>query len=450
MALNVNRDVQDAFYRYKMPRLVTKVEGKGNGIKTVLPNMPEIAKALGRPPTYCTKYFGCELGAQTQFDIKNDRYVVNGSHEASKLQDLLHDFIKKFVLCEVCGNPETVLKVRAKAAMISSTCKACGHNFNLDMRHKVTTFILRNPPPNSATDQDASPSQKKDKQKKQKGKDDAAKEKKVTTKNKKAKEESNEEEEEVEWFTDVSEKAVEDRRIQELSTRVKAMTMDNDMEKSENERLEIFRQYVQTKKKNVVCFNDTEEKEIWNEAQRLEIGSKATKVLCQTILEASQNIVNTIKENRNFFLRFTQNNRKGQRYMIGGIESLVAENENILLQEVCKIFHVLYETDIVDEEVMIDWDKDLKKWTKHVAKDVADKIHQKCEPLLIWLQEAEEESEESEEDEVKIAFDERVRSSGIKEEKDQLQNGKMKDAPESNSLKKEELEDESDLDIDDI
>lgn len=37
--------------RYKMPRLVAKVEGKGNGIKTVIPNMGDIARALGRPPT---------------------------------------------------------------------------------------------------------------------------------------------------------------------------------------------------------------------------------------------------------------------------------------------------------------------------------------------------------------------------------------------------------------
>jgi translation initiation factor 5 len=24
-----------------------------------------------------TKYFGCELGAQTQIDLKNERYIVN-------------------------------------------------------------------------------------------------------------------------------------------------------------------------------------------------------------------------------------------------------------------------------------------------------------------------------------------------------------------------------------
>lgn len=68
--LNVNRNVTDVFYRYKMPRINAKVEGKGNGIKTVIVNMMEVAKAIGRPPTYPTKYFGCELGAQTQYDYK--------------------------------------------------------------------------------------------------------------------------------------------------------------------------------------------------------------------------------------------------------------------------------------------------------------------------------------------------------------------------------------------
>ena len=69
--------------------------------------------------TYCTgctvvfsdptKYFGCELGAQTQFDLKNERYIVNGAHDAAKLQDILDGFIKRFVLCQECDNPETRL-----------------------------------------------------------------------------------------------------------------------------------------------------------------------------------------------------------------------------------------------------------------------------------------------------------------------------------------------------
>ena len=57
--LNVNRENSDAFYRYKMPALNAKVEGKGNGIKTVVVNMPEIAKALQRPPSCKSDMDGC-------------------------------------------------------------------------------------------------------------------------------------------------------------------------------------------------------------------------------------------------------------------------------------------------------------------------------------------------------------------------------------------------------
>ncbi|UZP41258.1 hypothetical protein NXS19_009074 [Fusarium pseudograminearum] len=66
MALvNVRRDVSDAFYRYKMERLQTKIEGKGNGIKTVVVNLSSVAASLARPGSYVIKYFGFELGAQT-------------------------------------------------------------------------------------------------------------------------------------------------------------------------------------------------------------------------------------------------------------------------------------------------------------------------------------------------------------------------------------------------
>ena len=60
-------------------------------------------------PIVPCKYFGCELGAQTQMDDKKGRYVVNGAHEGVRLQELLDGFIKKFVLCPECENPETEL-----------------------------------------------------------------------------------------------------------------------------------------------------------------------------------------------------------------------------------------------------------------------------------------------------------------------------------------------------
>ena len=144
--INIRRDVKDLYYRYKMPRLVSKIEGKGNGIKTVVSNMVDIAKALNRPPVYVTKFFGSEVGSLTVCDEKAARYIVNGAHEAEKLQNVLDGFISKFVLCPSCENPETDLSV-SKDGTIWRNCKACGHRATVDMAHKLCTYIQKNPPP---------------------------------------------------------------------------------------------------------------------------------------------------------------------------------------------------------------------------------------------------------------------------------------------------------------
>lgn len=139
--INVRRDISDNFYRYKMERLVTKVEGKGNGIKTVVVNLPSVARSLDRDPNYVIKYFAFELGAQTNTDPKDDRWIINGVHESSKLQDLLDGFIKKFVLCKKCGNPETVTHVNDPR--ITLDCKACGQRTDVDLRLKLSGFIIK-------------------------------------------------------------------------------------------------------------------------------------------------------------------------------------------------------------------------------------------------------------------------------------------------------------------
>ncbi|XP_024375844.1 probable eukaryotic translation initiation factor 5-1 [Physcomitrium patens] len=138
-----NRD--DAFYRYKMPKLITKIEGRGNGIKTNVVNMVDVAKALARHPAYTTKYFGCELGAQSKYDEKTGTSIVNGAHDTSKLASLLENFIKKYVQCYGCGNPETEVVI-TKTQLITLKCAACGYVSDVDMRDKLTTFILKNPP----------------------------------------------------------------------------------------------------------------------------------------------------------------------------------------------------------------------------------------------------------------------------------------------------------------
>ncbi len=43
--------------------------------------------------------------------MKAGHFSVKGFHEAARLQNILDDFIKEFVLCHTCTNPETLLTV---------------------------------------------------------------------------------------------------------------------------------------------------------------------------------------------------------------------------------------------------------------------------------------------------------------------------------------------------
>lgn len=439
MALNVNRSIQDAFYRYKMPRLQAKVEGKGNGVKTVIPNMVDIAKALGRPPTYPTKFFGCELGAQVQMDNKNDRYIVNGSHDAAKLQDMLDGFIRKFVLCEACDNPETVLKVNAKRGILSASCKACGHAFQLDMRHKLTTFILKNPPEQNLNASGNSLTERKDKKSKRR---EEKENKTEETSNNGNNETINEDDEDDDnWTVDVSEAAIKER-MKELSMGVKGLAMDEDIEKTENDRLNIFFEFVKKKlDKGTLDIND--EKELLKEAERLEVTNKAPIVLCEAIF--GQKILTQIKTHKRLLLRFCHNNQKAQKYLMGGVEKTIESHKETLLPKVSLILKAFYDEDILDEEVIFDWGKKPSK--KYVSKEFSAQIHKNAEKFLTWLKEAEEESEdESEDSEVELEFDDRAKISTIKEKVEE--NGKSKENTPAPA--KPEEEEDDDLDIDDI
>ncbi|XP_054571690.1 eukaryotic translation initiation factor 5 isoform X2 [Eptesicus fuscus] len=352
MSVNVNRSVSDQFYRYKMPRLIAKVEGKGNGIKTVIVNMVDVAKALNRPPTYPTKYFGCELGAQTQFDVKNDRYIVNGSHEANKLQDMLDGFIKKFVLCPECENPETELHVNPKKQTIGNSCKACGYRGMLDTHHKLCTFILKNPPENSD-----SGTGKKEKEKK----------------NRKGKDKEN-------GSVSSSETPPPPPPQNEISLPPHA---------------------VKKKEEGII---DSSDKEIVAEAERLDVKAMGPLVLTEVLF--NEKIREQIKKYRRHFLRFCHNNKKAQRYLLHGLECVVAMHQAQLLSKIPHILKEMYDADLLEEEVIISWSEKASK--KYVSKELAKEIRVKAEPFIKWLKEAEEESSggeaEDEDENIEVVY----------------------------------------------
>lgn len=439
--LNINRNLSDQFYRYKMPKLVAKVEGKGNGIKTVIVNMPEIAKSLNRPPMYPTKYFGCVLGAQVNFDNKSERYIVNGSHEQEKLQDLLDGFIQKYVLCQSCENPETILSVNKKKEIIGTSCMACGHAGTISAANdRVAAYILKNPPPKpvaaaaptAAAAAAANPAAN------------------VTSST------NNDDGDDEDWGEDTNEDAVR-KRMDELSAGAKSLMLNDDLEKTQEERMQIFYEFVEKKAKKCDLTIPENQKAIKAEADRLDISDKAVIVLCEVLLK--ENLIEKMKLLKNLFLRFTHENHKAQRYLLRGVGLTIASMKEQLLPKVTTILNMFYTLEIIVEDVFLEW---YAKGQKRSSKldEVSLEIIEKATPFITWLNEASEESDdEDEDDKVDIDFDDRIVGDEIKVEQDRKNENQKgskittktkarggNDVKSSNDAAPESTEDDIDID----
>jgi len=402
--VNIRRDVDDKFYRYRMPLLTTKIEGNGNGIKTVLPNMSDVARALSRPPTYTTKFFGCELGAQTSFDEKNDRYIVNGAHHADRLRELLDVFIDKFVLCKSCKNPETeliILKVNRTEDIIRD-CKACGERTGVDMRHKLTTFIVRNPPvkikkgKNKNTSDAAAgvggggnsdPSAEHDEPQENGG---AESDDELTKKIKAEARElsANPALAKEDWSADTSPEAVK-QRVKALENTLAATGLGDD-DGSDDDVNSPYGQLGRWITENEDQDATARSLAIYKKAE-LGIEKKHKTVLVVVQALFTENVISEIEKYAGLIAKMGTS-EKHQKSLLGGIERFVGLSHPDLLLTIPKILMVLYQKDLLDEEVVTQWGTHVSR--KYVDKETSKKVRKASEPFLKWLQEADDDDDD--------------------------------------------------------
>lgn len=150
-----------------------------------------------------------------------------------------------------------------------------------------------------------------------------------------------------------------------------------------------------------------------------------------------------MKTYRSLLSRSTQGNPKAQKALLGGVECIIQLNQGALLPKVPHILKGLYDLDLVDEDVMIDWGT--KPNRKYVSKELNADILAKAQAFITWLKEAEEESEDDSDDsDVEIEYDDRARPTTLIEQKNatpQLAKTAVKVKSDDN---------EEDLDIDAI
>ncbi|KAK3214310.1 hypothetical protein GRF29_28g2723489 [Pseudopithomyces chartarum] len=425
--INVRRDVTDPFYRYKMERLQSKIEGKGNGIKTVIVNLTSVANSLDRPPAYVIKYFGFELGAQTNTNPADDRWIINGAHDASKLQDYLDGFISKFVLCKKCKNPETVMDV--KDGLIKLDCKACGQISQVDIRLKLSSFILKNQPKKGKKDKTTKKAERRARKAGKAEEDDvsqnggspgdsasdhgdadgddygipAGSDDEITRQIEDGALdlEDEPEEKEVQWATDFSADAVKSRAevlpedLKRAAINPAAFAEDGEDGEGGSSVYDEFGKWILDSAAEKGSVDKIESVEVYVKAKELGIEAKhrTLTVLAQTLFD--DKIVKQI-DGRAAMLKKMITSEKHEKALLGGTERFVGNEKPELIPQVSAILIKYYQNDLVSEEVLKPWGSRASK--KYVDIKVSKQVRRSAEKFMEWLEQAESDEEDEEED----------------------------------------------------
>lgn len=380
--------VDDPEYRYKMPTVFGKLEGRGNGSKTVIPNITAVGLSLHRDPGEVNKFFGCELGAQTTYNVETDRAVVNGHHTDKALQEMIHKYIEAFVVCPNCGLPETEYKI--KSGVIFHKCVACGAKEMVDMTHKLCNYILATDKKNKA---DAKKADKKKKKGKKDGDSDDGEEKKKEKKEKKSKDKK-------------KEKKSKDKKKDKKPKEAEA-EKDDDSYGSEAE--------------------DNEPTEHVDDANAMALAVEATKAFLSGEFDASpsaiaEKVVNEqmasglrsqdkihifilaaftpdffkskqVEKHAPTIAKITQGKTVMERHLISACEGLCADkpkNFAVLIKQ-------LFDEEVLEEDTIFEWAGEGRtEYTLDtVDEDQRCGMRAEAEPVVVWLQEDDSSDEDS-------------------------------------------------------
>jgi len=135
--------MNDAMYESLLNRLYSKIQSVTSkdafrlelpqpdviwsGNRTVLRNFSDYPKLLRRDPEKLLLFLAKELGSSA--NIVNERAFFIGKWEQDVFKTLLQRYLKEYVLCPICGSPDT--KVEKVKRLTFLVCEACGARSSL-------------------------------------------------------------------------------------------------------------------------------------------------------------------------------------------------------------------------------------------------------------------------------------------------------------------------------
>tara|TARA_R110002050_G_scaffold98965_1_gene205438 strand:+ start:458 stop:1717 length:1260 start_codon:yes stop_codon:yes gene_type:complete len=391
----------DPFYRYKVPQLLVQVVGKGKMIKTMLLNNDEVGKGLHIMPEYIPAYMGYEIGSQFKYEKnkpERERASISGEYTSLELSKVMEKLIKEVIICQTCGLPELQLAVEKK--QIWMNCASCSNHQQFIKANSKFIKYIGNHPPTKIHGAHASASKGKQQQEQERASEDqdrasvdkgkeASKEEGESSKGEAtvdiefAEEDLARTEEEVkrlaekgvEWKSDVSAEALEQRRAELVPESIKKLVVAEEAPAVVVTAAMVLQKLAEDGEPDAKLSIELERLR----ASRTISDVDAVGALYGRLYSASPKEMLTHKK----LLKQLLVNKNTQKEFLYALEEDLGKDAKTAKASV-KTIKMLYDHDLVEEDAILEW---------HKSPARSKNVRTATGPLVQWLEEAEEESD---------------------------------------------------------
>lgn len=391
----INPHSSDPHDRYMMDSVETKVESRGNGIRTVIVNIAQIAKQIRFPPPHILTYFSYMLGVKSRTDAKNEKYILQGKFSDAELQKVVFQLVERWILCAKCKIPETEMNI--KSEKITLTCRGCGFTRPADAKEKIYDYIVAHPPPKNRANENEKRGAKAA------AMDDIESQfQNMSLKSGKQQQNGKEgdsngvngdDDDEEEWGADVSEDAVKQRQESLALKNGAAVKDDEEDEEEQVSPQHMVKQFLQERPD---ASPEKIIKKIVAIQSQFELSKKNTIcLLYESLFDNKDTLLPAIKQRAPVFAHFLKSKTRPKLEMVilRYTEDFVAQHAAVLIPKMVKILEAFYNNDYVSEEVFLQWEElEKSKFVKDTK--LFQKIKQAAKPFIEWLKSAEEDEDE--------------------------------------------------------
>lgn len=107
--------------RFEVPVAICEIQGN----KTLVKNFPDMLTALRRDPSHFSKFLMKELA--TPGSVQGAMLILQRKVSRDMLQEKIEGYVKEFVYCKECGEPDTKLIREGRITVLK--CDACGARY---------------------------------------------------------------------------------------------------------------------------------------------------------------------------------------------------------------------------------------------------------------------------------------------------------------------------------